>query len=164
MRRPFYRAPGMPLQRWLADPARGDGSASDGTPGDCFRTSFAGALGLPRDSVPHFVGMSERGAVWWWELQRWGVETFGCNIYNWTPKAWERNGRPGYPGGRGFVVLGGPSPRGAFAHAVVGNHDLDVVHDPHPLGVGLTAVDTVFVMRLGDWAPPERRALEAKAE
>lgn len=165
MRRPYYRHPAMPLQRYLADPARGDGHTADGMAGDCYRTALAGALGLARDAVPHFVSYSSVDAAWWWEVQRWAAAQYGALVYSWHPDAWlERRAEglePRYPGGRPFVVVDGPSPRGAFYHSVVADLDLNVVHDPHPLGVGLTRVDTVNVILPLEWTPPARKALKA---
>lgn len=164
MRRPFYRHAAMPLQRFLADPARGDGYTADGMAGDCYRTALAGALGRPRDTVPHFVNMPTVDAEWWWELQRWTREEYGRCVYGWQPDKWlEHRAAPEtrYPGGRPYVVVSGPSPRGPFHHAVVADLDLNIVHDPHPLGMGLTRIDLVDVLLEADWPPPPRRALEA---
>lgn len=163
MRRPCYRHPGMPLQRYLADPARGDGNTADGMPGDCYRTAFAGALGLQRDAVPHFVGYSWPEAAWWWEVQRWAAAQWGRTVYTWTPDVWRehraRGDEPLYPGGRPYLVASGPSPRGTFHHSVVVDLDLNQVHDPHPLGMGLAELQTLDVMLPADWQPPPRRAL-----
>lgn len=165
MIRPLYRAPGMPLQAHLAHPHRPEGATIDGTAGDCLRTAFAGALGLDRDTVPHFVGLTEAG--WWWELQRWMREHVDRNVYLWTTDVWREyraaGNAPTYPG-RPYVVVDGPSPRGTFNHAVVADLDLNVVHDPHPLGVGITDVQYVWVLADGTyWQPPPRHALEAAA-
>lgn len=162
MRRPYYRAAGMPLQRYLADPARGDGHTADGMAGDCYRTALAGALGIARDAVPHFVSYS----AWWWEVQRWTLEQYGRNLYGWAPDVWLKHRADGtetrYPGGRPFVVVSGPSPRGAFYHSVVADLDLTIVHDPHPLGVGIERIDLVEVLLPAEWQPPSRLALEAR--
>lgn len=47
-----------------------------------------------------------------------------------------------------YVLLSGPSPRGNFYHAVVGDTDFNMVHDPHPSGVGILLVEDFFV-----WIP-----------
>lgn len=165
MRRKFYRHPAMPLQRYLADPARNDGQTADGMPGDCFRTALAGALGIVRDAVPHFVSYSWESAAWWWEVQRWSAAQYGRNVYTWNPDVWFQHRTAGtaplYPGDRPFVVVSGPSPRGPFHHSVVADLNLQIVHDPHPLGMGLKSIDSVDVMLAADWAPPPRKALAA---
>lgn len=164
-RRPFYRAAGMPLQRYLACPIRRDGHTADGMAGDCLRTAIAGALGLERDTVPHFVSMPTVSAEWWWELQRWAREQLGdVIVYAWSPERWREVAADydlSYPGGRPFTVIGGPSPRGPFDHAMVGDLDLEPVHDPHPLGMGLRRVDEVYAFVEAKWDPPARHALEA---
>lgn len=161
MRRRFHRHPDMPLQRHLGDPARGDGNTADGVPGDCFRTAMAGALGRPRDSVPHFLTYA--GTQWWWELQRWTLEHYAANLDVCPPDMWHklrsRDRVTSYVPGRPYIVVSGPSPRGSFHHAVVADLDLNIVHDPHPLGEGLAQVDAVMVFRPADWTPPPRRAL-----
>lgn len=166
MRRPYYRAAGMPLQRYLADPARGDGHTADGMAGDCYRTALAGALGIVRDSVPHFVAMPSARAAWWWEVQRWANEQYGRNVYGWAPDVWLEQRAAGadltYPGGRPYVVVSGPSPRGPFGHSVVADLELNIVHDPHPLGMGLVRIDLVEVLLAADWQPPARLAIEAR--
>lgn len=164
MIRRHYRRPDMPLQRFLADPARGDGDTADGTPGDCYRTALAGALGLTRNAVPHFVGYTEVRSVWWWEVQRWAAAQWGLSVHCWHPDRWAKERadgtEPRYPGGRPYVVVSGPSPRGPFHHSVVADLDLDVVHDPHPLGMGIASIDSVDVfLPPAGWTPPPRLAL-----
>lgn len=169
MRRPVFQRADMPTQRWLADPRRTDGASWDGTMGDCFRTAFAGALGLPRDDVPHFVGMAEGYAAWWRELNDWSGRNYGSVVAYWDTDRWQATRAehpdrlPVYPGRRGYVVVSGPSPRGPFHHACVADLDLNVVHDPHPLGMGLESVSHVYVMAPGVWLRENRRALTARA-
>lgn len=163
-RRPFYRAPGMPLQRFLACPRRNDGHTADGMPGDCYRTALAGALGLPRDAVPHFVAITELRSEWWWEVQRWTAAQYGRNLYGWAPDVWRQHRADDtatlYPGDRHYLVASGPSPRGHFHHSIVVDLDLEPVHDPHPLGMGLSRIDLVEVLLPMDWTPPARTAIE----
>lgn len=170
MIRRVYQHPEMPHQKYLANPHRPEGATADGILGDCWRTALAGALGRDRDDVPHFVNMSDRTGFWWFETNRWLQEEYGALIYCCDPDRWHSmlakdpdHPDTFYPGGRPFVVVSGPSPRGAFSHACVADRNLDVIHDPHPLGVGLERVEMAYVVRLDVWRMAPRRALTAAA-
>jgi hypothetical protein len=124
-------------QRILGDPRRGDGRASDGTPGDCLRTATASMLDLPVDAVPHFALYRE----WWTAMRRWARsrgDDFTCLVP--VDGAVHQ-----FLDGPGLLLASGPSPRGPFWHTVVVDEQLDLVHDPHPSRVGLTAVEDVLV-------------------
>jgi len=45
----------------------------------------------------------------------------------------------------GYCILAGKSPRGDFAHAVVG-WGMQVVHDPHPSRAGIVTCTEVIVL------------------
>ncbi len=133
-------------QRVTADPARGDGAAADGTPGDCLRTALAILTGQPYDQVPH---AALYGKSWLDVLRRWARTLDGDLAYLATHGGSIRyafaDGRP-----PARLIAIGPSPRSASAtHAVVANGDLELVHDPHPSRAGLPRVDDVLV-----WCDP----------
>jgi len=121
---------------------RTDGHDENGVPGDCFRTALASLLGCDRpDDVPHFAALPQ--AEWWgavrdW-LQRRGLDLVYVEIDQraavldlWGPQG-------------GLVLVGGPSPRGAFGHVVVGRWDGSITWDPHPSRDGLAGVTELFV-------------------
>lgn len=145
-------------QTIMQDPERG-------ILGNCYQACLASVLGIPLDTVPHFValhGPEQLGAgpIWWAEARRWirrehdrDLAMFDitpehptpCSMYAGEPADWQA-----------FGIGSVPSPRGPFEHAVVVNLDGDVVHDPHPsrasMGGTITVVDLLF--RIDDvWNP-----------
>lgn len=148
-------------QRLTASIRRRDGHTIDGIPGDCWRTAVASLLDEPDpDAVPHFA-LHWRTS--WQLLQRWlhprglsmawapvhpdqavSTNDAGDPVYYSLPEPGERLG--GQIGD--LVLLSGPSPRGPFAHVVVGTPQGEVVHDPHPSRAGLVAVHEI------DWLVP----------
>ncbi len=140
-------------QTITACPTRQDGHNADGIPGDCLRTAVASLLDEPILDVPHF-GMAEG----WWEALTDYAKSLGDVVLYYPIK--EGHAEPDtfeeWPALRrwvdnnmaGLVLLGGPSPRGPFGHEVVGNTDMQLVHDPHPSRAGLAAVEDVIL-----WMP-----------
>lgn len=143
-------------QRIVADPRRGDGANAAGIPGDCLRACIATALGLPYERVPH---VALHGRAWWEHLRRWLRAEHGVDIGCVLPEPLD--------GDADAVLLRGPSPRGPFAHVVVGRliaGQLFARWDPHPSRAGLAGgrVDEVYVFTRPYWPPPEQRALTAR--
>lgn len=141
---------------------RDDGHSGDGLPGDCLRAAVASLLDLPVESVPHFAVYVD----WFWAMRRWARERDGDFTYfpfpvpdqyaaGWeSVQTWGREHQAN-------VLLSGPSPRGPFWHVVVGNVDLQVIHDPHPSRAGLTEVRDAIVYCQPYEPAPATLALEA---
>ena len=116
-------------------------------PGDCMRACFASIFDRHTLEVPHFAECGDD----WWDVARGFVSRVSLGEYElmWFPylpnpevlaSAWDL--APGLG-----VVLCGPSPRGDFNHAVVGDPaTMAVVFDPHPSRAGLLSTDVVFGM------------------
>lgn len=140
-------------QTITACPIRQDGHNAAGVPGDCLRTAVASLLDEPILDVPHF-GMADG----WWEALTTYAAHRGAAVLYYPVKAghtepdtfdeWVALKRWVNDRMAGLVLLGGPSPRGPFGHAVVGNTNMQLVHDPHPSRAGLTHVEDVIV-----WMP-----------
>lgn len=125
---------------------REDGHSAAGVPGNCLQTVVASMLNLELDQVPHFAVYVD----WFAAMRRWARQRDGDFTYFELPileryaAAWETVQTWGREH-QSHVLLSGPSPRGPFWHVVVGNVDLEVVHDPHPSRAGLTEVRDVIV-------------------
>lgn len=149
----------MIRQRILADPARGDGHDTAGSPGDCLRTTVANLLHLPYEEVPHFAQH-----VGWWDCMRRWARSRGGDFVCVAPEDGVIRHlfvEPPSPGDR-FVACG-PSPRGDFWHVVLVDRDLRLVHDPHPSDAGLLEVAEVFVYCPPYWPLPGQLLLEEVA-
>lgn len=125
---------------------REDGHSREGIAGNCFQTAVACLLDLEIEEVPHFAIYTD----WWAAARRWARGRGGD--FTWFPVpvpkqyanawqtcvdwGWEHNSK---------VLLSGPSPRGPFHHVVVGNVDLETLHDPHPSRQGLESVEEVIL-------------------
>lgn len=126
--------------------ARPDGHSADGLPGNCIQAAVASLLDLELDQVPHFAVYVD----WFAAMRRWARDRGGDFTYFPMPvpeqycAAWESVASWGREH-QAFVILSGPSPRGPFWHVVVGNVDLEVVHDPHPSRAGLSEVGDAIV-------------------
>lgn len=118
--------------------------------GDCQRACVASMLDMAYEDVPDFTAhpnepndplADEWGHRWWREQRRWlAAQGMDCTavegeaLLEVLHGTWVRNDWDDY------VIVGGPSPRGAFDHAVVGYFDgrarpgerLRLAHDPHP--------------------------------
>lgn len=124
---------------------REDGHSAAGVPGNCLQAAVASLLELEVDEVPHFAVYVD----WFAAMRRWARERGGDFTYFSLPPdeyadAWETVVAWGREHGT-HVLLSGHSPRGPFLHVVVGNVDLEVVHDPHPSRAGLLAVVDAIV-------------------
>lgn len=144
---------------------RKDGHSAAGLPGNCLQAAVASLLDLELDEVPHFALFVD----WFAAMRRWARERDGDFTYFPAPgtddqyaEVWERVVEWGR-GGDVYVILGGPSPRGPFGHVVVGNVDLEVVHDPHPSRAGLVEVEDAIVYCAPYDPAPVTLALEAGA-
>lgn len=125
---------------------REDGHSATGVPGNCLQTVVASMLDLDLDQVPHFALYVD----WFAAMRRWARDRDADFTYFPLPvpeqyaAAWETLQTWGREH-RAHVLLSGPSPRGPFWHVVVGNVDLETVHDPHPSRAGLLEVRDVIV-------------------
>lgn len=121
-------------QRIIADPSRGDGHDANGVPGDCWKACIASLYNVEDyDSVPHFVTFDD----WWKRTHQYVREITGKSFQKWRD--------PKYlPGGIELFIGTGPSPRGDFYHAVIVDRAGNLVHDPHPSGLGILAVEDYF--------------------
>lgn len=134
---------------------RTDGHSAAGLPGNCMQAAVASLLDVPLEDVPHFGVYVD----WWSAMRRWLRDRQGmdwCYVpFPVTPTQadwWAEYVDFGRQNGW-HVLLSGPSPRGPFHHTVVGNVDLEVIHDPHPSGEGLVAVADAMVL-VGPYEPP----------
>ena len=163
-------------QRILASPKRGDGHNGLGIAGDCFRACVATILDLPYEGVPHFCHYSdgrlalepedddplteEHGGLWWRRTRRWlrTNHDLDAACYQWEQSDAEtgrlelRNAEHTEPWS-GYVLLGGRSPRGKFAHQVVGYYGWNdrgpyvyTEWDPHPSRDGLRTIEDVTIL------------------
>lgn len=139
----------------LADLNRGDGHNAEGEPGDCWRTCIANALGLRPLEVPNFVQQYS-----WMEAARRFLAPFGKD-YGVTPGPDYVLAHPEIYEGR-LLIGTGPSPRGDWLHCVVVDHQLQLVHDPHPSGAGILSVDIVELV-VDTWLFPRPRQLQLEA-
>lgn len=142
-------------QRHYACPGRGDGHDCNGIPGDCLRTAVACVVGAAPWTLTHYA----QRADWWRAMrmearERWGQDWACLPLPDGEQLRQGMGGGWQFAPGRHRVVSCGPSPRGAFYHVCVadivaeeGADDLRIehVHDPHPLGMGLTAVRELLV-------------------
>ena len=130
-------APKLPvrhMQAIIADPARGDGHDTNGVPGDCWKACIATLLGVTDyDSVPHFVAHED----WWGETHSYVWTQTGKVLQKWRDPKF-------IPEGLEFFIGTGPSPRGDFHHAVIVDREGNLVHDPHPSGLGILSVEDYF--------------------
>lgn len=100
--------------------------------GNCFQACIASVLELPLDDVPHFC----KGDNPHWMrdtldfLRPVGLSLLTVHL----PEGLDAEDLPD-----AWCVLSGPGPRG-HRHSVVGRGGM-MVHDPHPDGTGLLAVE-----------------------
>ncbi len=108
-------------------------------PGDCWRTSIACLLELPRDEVPHFIhehGGDENSTDWWYATVAF-VETArpGWTLVC-TQPVFPAYTNPEVAPDR--VVLTGKSPRGDWLHCVLADATTgELMHDPYPGAAGV---------------------------
>lgn len=106
---------------------------TEGAVGDCLSACIASVLDLPLDDVPIFVAEPDwYGACVAWLRARGIALVLLQNLQN----EW-----PWIPPDNLPIIVGGPSPRGPWHHAVVGiwrdGGAMQVLHDPHPSRAGL---------------------------
>lgn len=131
-------------QEFLHDP-------DAGITGDCWRAGIANVLGVPLETVPHFVRdyPDPEGATrsaWFDETCRWLSEHHGVTaLFYDVPEAIRAECRleeSAFP----LILLDGRSPRD-IPHVVVGDAITgEMLHDPHPSRAGLTTVTGAFVL------------------
>lgn len=115
---------------------------SESDAGDCLSACLATVLDVPLDEVPVFVAEQD----WFGSLTSWlDGRGFALVFLQFSAGSWPWIPPSGLP-----LVVGGPSPRGAFGHAVVaewGDDGMRVVHDPHPSRAGLGGdLNRVYVL------------------
>ena len=132
----------LPKQTYLTE---------NGQLGDCWRCCVAAILGVPAQSVPHFLELSEkdrsgpsmqsRTQDWLNKRGYWLVNVPGPIYF---PRSWKL-GHDELPPA---LISTGPTPRSKAMgqhHAVITINDA-VVYDPHPSEVGLTAVTDRYII------------------
>lgn len=98
--------------------------------GNCLQAALASVLELPLDQVPHFCDANAHGLGydWYAEMNAWLTQRFGLMVvYIRASPEWKPTG---------LHLLSGTSPRGS-QHETVGR-DGAMVHDPHPVGGGVS--------------------------
>lgn len=139
---------------------REDGHSAAGLPGNCLQTAVASMLDLSIEEVPHFAVYVD----WFAAMRRWARERGGDFTYFELPvperyrEGWSTVLAWGREHGS-HILLSGPSPRGVFWHVVVGDVELNVVHDPHPSRAGLREVRDAIVYCSPYDPPPATREL-----
>lgn len=128
----------------LRDPATfpdqdrfGAAENAPGERGNCLQACLASVLGLSLSAVPHFMDTDETADAQHAAMQRWLADQGWCAL--WLPWDWIHSGWVVWPR-NALEIVSGKSPRGDFAHVVVGNITVDgwkLVHDPHPSKAGL---------------------------
>lgn len=111
----------IPVAQTTFRPSEGDGA------GNCFQAALASVMELPLDDVPNFAGFPR--ATWQEELDAW-LAARGLALLPLET----RRGMPWVPAGS-WVLIVGRSPRGDFAHCIVGHVEEGMfayAHDPHP--------------------------------
>lgn len=115
---------------------------SEAEAGDCLSACIATVLDIPLDDVPVFVASPH----WFAELNEW-MDNRGLALVflQFDDGTW-----PWIPPDNLPLIVGGPSPRGPWGHAVVGiwrGAAMEVLHDPHPSRAGLAGeINRVYVI------------------
>lgn len=124
----------------LSDPLRG-------ITGDCWRACIASIIGYHPLDVPHFAELPHPMLATNEWLKKRGLDLYHCSPWK-VPKDIR------------YVILGGGSPRGSIAHAVVGDlgetstaerlklklNEIPIAHDPHPSRDGLNGVAYLYAI------------------
>lgn len=108
-----------------------------GQRGNCLQACLASVLGLSLHVVPHFADTDEAADLQHAAMQRWLADQGWVAL--WVPWAWKDSGWMVWPR-NALGIVSGKSPRGEFAHVVLGcltELGWDLVHDPHPSKAGL---------------------------
>jgi hypothetical protein len=119
-------------------------------PGDCLRAAMATITDRALLEVPHFVETPGTIQDFWDEVRGY-VErvTLGTHMIECYDAAdWLAWNKPAQVRAMKYaVILTGPSPRGAFSHAVVADPvTLEVIHDPHPTRAGILSAGQVYAL------------------
>ena len=107
---------------------------TEATQGDCLRAATASLLGVPLESVPHFVADNPgEGSDWYFAWEDWLREQGWLLVL--------------FPGDRSFecnYLAAGKTERGT--HHIVVMNDGEMVHDPHPSRAGLLSVSETYLL------------------
>jgi hypothetical protein len=107
--------------------------------GNCFAAVLASLLDIPLWMVPEFEGMfARRNKDWLERVDEWLNTMFGKDLNYDSPKH-ITDGCVSLPE---FYIVGGQSSRGV-EHAVIFS-DGKMVHDPHPLGGGISKITRIY--------------------
>ena len=99
--------------------------------GNCMRAAFASILEIEIDDIPEFEEMSDK--EWFPKLFNW-LESIGFYLLQWDEEIYLPV----------FFIANGMSPRGV-SHSVV-YFEKKMVHDPHPSGLGINTITSVWVL------------------
>lgn len=129
-------------------------------PGNCIQVCLAGIFDEPvLGRIPHVAWLDPEFGVpnkfAWWGVIVDTVRRYGCDI--WVASSADRqtplppDSFPAddlLPAGQELVgVVGcGPSPRGPWGHAVIVDRDGELLHDPHPSGLGVPFLDELWLI------------------
>lgn len=109
--------------------------------GNCWTACIASMLGLSIDEVPDFVQLDvDGGEDWWFHTLRWLGERGYLLIFR----------DPAKPGPEPYIQCG-LSPRSPAAdgkpvyHAVIYQGG-QLIHDPHPDGLGVATIEDAYVV------------------
>lgn len=108
-----------------------------GARGNCAQTCLAALLNLPLSELPHFYDTDEDSDTQHANAQKWLAERGWIKL--WVPWEWLGSKWLTLPA-KALVMVSGKSPRGEWAHVVIGQLTDDgwkLVHDPHPSQHGL---------------------------
>lgn len=135
------------------------------TPGNCVQCCIASILDEPvLDRIPHVAWLDPKFSddsdvaanphAWWGILQD-AVARYGCTLHCvGSPSRAEALGEEMFPLSRlvsdTHELVGaigcGSSPRGPWGHAVVVDEHGQLLHDPHPSGVGVPFLDEAWLI------------------
>lgn len=108
-----------------------------GNKGNCMSACLASLFELRIEEVPNFHDAAESDAGWWAELRKW-LRNKGYGVLSVSLS------EDALPCMDGYLIVCGQSTRDR-SHATIWKKG-SMVHDPHPDGTGLAAVDSVDLL------------------
>jgi hypothetical protein len=123
----------------------------DDSLGDCFRACVASVLEFGITDMPNFWEETQEARVFWDKVNVWLEENHSCKCITIEITKGCENFTQNI-----LCIAHGKSPRGNEDHAVVWYNGL--LHDPHPLRLGLKNIPTVFTF----FVPVEKRVMKGE--
>ncbi len=108
-----------------------------GEKGNCFSACLASFIGIPITDVPNFFDLGSTDEEWHEAVKVWLAD---YNIGMITIRMWDDDVK----NTKGFLLIGGTSPRG-ISHAVI-YKDGSLWHDPHPESGGIDHAESADIL------------------